>query len=119
MCMHNFIRTTPAAVVLQQERKGTTATPFPGAAGITGENLRVPAAGRDPAIIYAEYSTRDQHQNASPAASQKPAWCIITSEEIGIIYRYLSEIEQAAPEHDKECALEISCMLETVERRLA
>ena len=66
-----------------------------------------------------EYQTRNQYQEKTPATSAKPAWFIITSEEIGIINRHLSGIEQNAPEHEKECAREISRILKTVERRLA
>ncbi|MFA6364020.1 hypothetical protein [Methanoregula sp.] len=70
-------------------------------------------------MINAGYQIRDQHQEASQTRSPKTTWFIITSEEIGIINRHLSGIEQNAPEHEKECAREISRILKTVERRLA
>ena len=70
-------------------------------------------------MIEAEYQKRDLCQDATPATSPKPAWFIITSEEIGIIYRHLSRIEQNVPEHEKECTREISHILKTVERRMA
>jgi|WetSurMetagenome_2_1015567.scaffolds.fasta_scaffold59627_3 hypothetical protein len=67
----------------------------------------------------AEHQIRGQYQDATPATSPKPAWFIITSEEIRIINRYLSRIEQNAPEHEMEGTREISRILKTVERRLA
>jgi hypothetical protein len=47
------------------------------------------------------------------------AWFIITSEEIDRIHEQLSEIERDLPDRDRECAREISHIIETVERRLA
>ena len=67
----------------------------------------------------AEYQILDQCREVTPATSPKPAWFIITSEEIGIMYRHLSGIGQNVPEHEKECTREISRILKTVERRMA
>jgi hypothetical protein len=47
------------------------------------------------------------------------AWFIITSEEIDRIHEQLSDIEKEFPDHDSDCAREISRIIEKVERRLA
>jgi 16S rRNA C1402 (ribose-2'-O) methylase RsmI len=46
-------------------------------------------------------------------------WFIITSEEIDRIHEQLSDIEQDLPDRDRDCAREITRIIETVERRMA
>ena len=118
MYLHHVIYARPATALLPQERIETAGPSFPGAAGITGEIPGIPEGGA-PDMTYAGGSAGNLHQEASPATSPKPAWFIITSEEIGNIYRHLSEIERNAPEHDRESTREISRIIETVERPLA
>ena len=117
MCLHDVIHPIPAALPPPQE--SSKCTTFPGASRDHREETHGTFGRSEPGRTDAEYQIRDQCREASSATSPKPAWFIITSEEIGIIHRHLSEIEQNGPEHRNECAREISRILETVERRLA
>jgi hypothetical protein len=118
MCLHDVIRPVPAAVPLPQESGKCTAT-IPRCVRDQREETHSSCGRSEPGMTEVEYQIRDQYREASSATSAKPAWFIITSEEIGIIHRYLSEFEQNVPEHEKECTREISRILKTVERRLA
>ncbi|MFA5237650.1 MAG: hypothetical protein WC362_07345 [Methanoregula sp.] len=67
----------------------------------------------------AEYNLENQYPEESHAKPAKLTWYIITSEEVGIIHRYLSEIEQDAPEHATEGVSEIARIITSVEQRMA
>ena len=118
MCMHDVIHPIPAAVPPPQE-SGKCTTTLPRCGRDQREEPHRSCGRSEPGMTDAEYQIRDQYQEGTPATSAKPAWFIITSEEIGIIHRHLSEIEQNGQEHEKKCAREIARILETVERRLA
>ena len=112
MCLHDII---PKSLP-QESRKYTT---HPRRGRDHQEETHGSCGGREEGMTDTEYQIRDQYQEGTPATSPKPAWFIITSEEIGIICRHLSDIEQDTPAHGTECVREISRILKTVERRLA
>ena len=64
-------------------------------------------------------SVRIKHQRERRAMTPGHAWFIITSEEIDRIHEQLSDIEQDLPDRDRDCAREITRIIETVERRMA
>jgi len=112
MCLHDII---PKSLP-QESSKCTT---LPRRDRDHQEETHGPCGGREVGMTDTEYQIRDQYQEGTSSTSLKPAWFIITSEEIGIIYRHLSDIEQDTPAHGTECVREISRILKIVERRMA
>jgi hypothetical protein len=118
MCLHAFIHAIPAALSPQQEREENTAT-REGPERITTRELPGTCGRRGPVMTETELTTRAKYLETSQVRTPKTSWFIITSEEIAIIHRNLSEIEKTERADNKEYARKISHVLEIVRERLA